>query len=92
MRRVAAARSAVSRLIIVEGGDNVEWVQSPILGVSDVDDLAMEVAGQLLILIFRVENKNLRVVRREIRQDTFGRVGLTGAGLAHDDHVGVDAL
>ena len=52
----------------------------------------MQIARQLRVFVFRVEDEDLRVVRREVREDTLGRVGLAGAGFAHDDHVGVNAL
>ena len=92
VRGVAAARAAFARLVVVQRSDDVERVQTAILRVTDVDDLAVQIARQLLILVFRVEDEDLRVVRRQVGQNALGGVGLTGTGLTDDDHVGVDAL
>ena len=77
----------VLRLIVLQRGDDVERVDPAVGGIGHVDKLAVKVAGQLGILVFRVQDKNFAVVRGQVGQDALGCVGFAAARLAHDDHV-----
>ena len=52
----------------------------------------MQVGCQLGILIFRIQYKNLTVVRCQIGQDVLGRIGFTGTGFTDNYHIGVDSF
>ena len=90
MGGVAAA--AFPALVVLQGGDDVERIQPPVLGVAHVDELAVQVRRQLRVLVLRVQNEDLRVLGGQIHQQALGGVGLTGAGFSHDDHIAVHAL
>ena len=90
--RVAPARGALALLVVVDGGDDVEGIEPSVLRVSDVDEFAVQILRQFGILVFGVQDEDLRVFRSQVDQQRFRRVGLTGTGLTDDDHVAVDPL
>ena len=79
-------------LIIVQSRNDVEGIQSAVLGVTYIDKLTVQVFSQLGILIFRVKNKNLTVLCCQICQKALCGIGLTGTGFTNNDHIGVDAF
>ncbi len=92
MRSIAAGNRGAVGFIVIQRSDNLERIEPSILGVSHVDEFAVQVFCKFGIFIFRVKDKYLAVVSGKVRQQTLGGVGLAGTGFAHDHHVGVDAL
>ena len=88
----AVTAAAALGLIVVECGDDMERVQTPVGRIADIDDLAVEIVGKVGVLILRVKDENLSILGRHIGQDGLGAVGLTGTGLTDDDHVRINTL
>ena len=79
-------------LIIVQGRDNVEGIDAALCGASHVNPVTVKALGQSRILIFRIQNKNLAVFRRQIGQHHLRGKGFSASGFTYDDHITVHAV
>ena len=52
----------------------MEGIESSVLGITYVDDLATEIVGKLSILVLRIENEDLGVLCRHIYKQRLGSV------------------
>ena len=92
MRCIAAGNRRSVRFVIIQCRDDVERIEASELRVANIDKFTVEVFRQLRVLVLRVENKYFAVLGGQVGQQTLGSVGLTGTGLADDDHIRVDTF
>ena len=89
---LGAKAQLVIRLVVRQVGDHMERVQAALGRGTHIDHLAMESFRHLGVLIFRVEDKDLRILRRQVGQNGLRGKGFTGAGFTDNDNIGIHAL
>ena len=92
MGSIASRNRLSALLVIIQCGNDLEGIDTTLLGIAHIDKLPVEVLCQLRIFILRIQNEYLGILRRQICQNIFGRKRFTGTGLAHDHHVGIDTF